>query len=73
MKKITESEYQVALENGLLYDGEHKRPNLNKRVERAGYRTFKRTRHGIYVSEGRDGIYESILYYMEKDADKRGR
>lgn len=74
MKRITQQEYEIAKKYGLLYDGKNNYPGLNKGVKSKGMfgRTFVRTRHAIFVSEGRDGIYDSILYFLEKEAKTNG-
>ena len=75
MKRITQQEYEIAKKYGLLYDGKNNYPGLNKNVQRKSFlgRSYVRTCHGaVYVTEGRDGIYDSILYFLEKEAKSNG-
>lgn len=74
MKKITEDQYQVCKKNGLLFDGKNTYKGLNKRVEQSAYsgRTFVRTRHGVFITEGSQGIYDMMLEFEAKGSDKIG-
>ena len=74
MKRITEQQYQICKEHGLLYDGKNTYKGLNKRVEQSAYsgRTFVRTRHGIFLTEGSQGIYDMMLEFEKKGFDKIG-
>jgi hypothetical protein len=74
MKKITEAQYQVCKVNGLLFDGKNVYKGLNKKVERSAYsgRSYIRTRHNVYVTEGSDGIYDLMLEFETKGSDKIG-
>ena len=74
MKRITEQQYQICKEHGLLYDGKNTYKGLNKKVEQSAYsgRTFIRTRHGIFLTEGSQGIYDMMLEFEKKGSDKVG-
>lgn len=74
MKRITEQQYQTCKEHGLLYDGKNTYKGLNKKVEQSAYsgRTFVRTRHGIFLTEGSQGIYDMMLEFEKKGSDKVG-
>jgi len=72
MKRITEEQYKICKNHGLIYDGKNVYKGLDKKIERAGFRTFCRTRHGIYVSEGSQGIYDSMIYFEKKDGATNG-
>jgi hypothetical protein len=74
MKRITEQQYQICKEHGLLYDGKNTYKGLNKKVEQSAYsgRTFVRTRHGIFLTEGSQGIYDMMLEFEKKGSDKVG-
>lgn len=67
MKRITERQYQTCKEHGLLFDGRTVYKGLDKRIQRLGFKTFQRTRHNVYVSDGSNGIYDSLVYFERKD------
>ena len=74
MKRITEEQYQICKMNGLLYDGKNTYKGLNKKVEQSAYsgRTFVRTRHAVFVTEGDQGIYNLMIEFEKKGAEKVG-
>ena len=74
MKRITEQQYQICKEHGLLYDGKNTYKGLDKRVERSAYsgRTFVRTRHSIFLTEGQDGVYDAMLNFEKNEVNKNG-
>ena len=74
MKRITEQQYQICKEHGLLYDGKNVYKGLDKRVERSAYfgRTWIRTKNAIYVTEGQDGIYDAVLNLEKNGVSKNG-
>ena len=75
MKQITKQEYEVAKNHGLLYDGKTAHPGMDRVVlNRALYnnntsgRNFVRCKNGhVYVTEGNEGILNSINYFMKKE------
>ena len=74
MKRITENQYQICKRHGLLFDGKNVYPELDKKVEKSAYsgRTFVRTRHGVFVTEGEQGVYDIMLYFEKKDGGASG-
>ena len=69
MVKISEKDYKICEKYGLLYDGKHKKRGLNRQVLRNADlgRTFVRTKHNIYVTDGNSGIMRQLEYFREKE------
>lgn len=69
MRRINEQEYQIAKKYNLLFDGKNVYEKLNPKVKShtSNGRTYIRTRHGLYVTEGYQGIYDSIVYFSERE------
>jgi hypothetical protein len=75
MRKINKQEYEMCKKHGLLYDGKNLYDGIDKSVAgRAQYkngafgRNYIRVRNShVYVTEGRNGIYDSIQYFMKKE------
>ena len=73
MRKISEREYQIAKKHNLLFDGKTVYKELNPTIKRnaSNGRTFVRTRHAIYATEGRDGIYDKIQEFVQKECETK--
>jgi hypothetical protein len=74
MRRISKEEYEMCVKKNLLFDGVHIPKNLDKAVlNRASYknnvfgRNFVKTRHGVYITEGHNGISDSLDYFMKKE------
>lgn len=69
MRKISEREYQIAKKHNLLFDGKNVYKELYPMIKRnaSNGRTFVRTRHAIWVTEGQQGIYDLILDFERKE------
>ena len=73
MRRISEQEYQIAKKYNLLFDGKTVYKELNPTIKRnaSNGRTFVRTRHAIYATEGRDGIYDKIQEFVQKECETK--
>lgn len=69
MVKISDNDYAICAKYGLLFDGKHKRRGLNWSVMRNADlgRTFVRTKHNIYITEGSSGISKQLEYFRKKE------
>jgi hypothetical protein len=76
MRRINKQEYEMCVKKNLLFDGVHFPENLDKSVKnRAQYknnvfgRNFIKTRHHVYITTGRNGISDSLDYFMKKEVE----
>ena len=74
MRRINKQEYEMCVKKNLLFDGVHFPENLDKSVRnRAQYknnvfgRNWIRTKNSYFITEGRNGISDSLDYFMKKD------
>jgi len=76
MRKINKFEYEICKKRGLLYDGKNLYDGLDKSVaNRANYknnvfgRNWIRTKNSYFITEGRNGITDSLDYFMKKEVE----
>lgn len=69
---ISDTDRKICEKYGLLYDGKHRKRGMNKRVLAGDSlaRTYVRTRHHVFITEGYDGIQNSLEYFKKKDIKK---
>lgn len=73
MRRISEQEYQIAKKYNLLFDGKTVYKELNPVIKRnaSNGRTFVRTRHSIFVTDGDQGIYDMLVRFIQKESGVR--
>lgn len=73
MRKISEREYQIAKKHNLLFDGKNVYKELHPMIKQnaSNGRTFVRTRHSVWVTEGQQGIYDMIVNFMQKEKENK--
>jgi hypothetical protein len=76
MRRINKQEYEMCKKHGLLYDGKTLYDGLDKSVKnRAQYknnvfgRNYVRTKRNVYITTGRNGISDSLDYFMKKEVE----
>lgn len=68
MRAVTKEFVGVAKKYNLLYDGTMNVPKkLNKLVNTWLGRTYVVTRHNVYVTDGKDGIFDIVNRIIERD------
>jgi hypothetical protein len=76
MRRLNKEEYEMCVFKNLLFDGVHFYDELDKSVRnRASYknnvfgRNYIKTRHHVYITTGRNGIEDSLDYFMKKEVE----
>jgi len=68
MREVSKDFLEFAKKYNLLYDGSRKFPkNLNKLVNPYLGRTYKVTKHKVFVTTGNNGIYDIVLRIQARD------
>lgn len=67
MKPITKEEFKVAKKCGLIYDGsKHIPKTLHPSVKTWEGRSFITTKHGIFVTDGYRGVFDTLQKILIK-------
>jgi hypothetical protein len=67
MIKVSKNFLEVMKKHNLAYDGTFNPPkSLNRQVRPLMGRTYKITKHNIYVTDGYNGIYDIVQKIIEK-------